>query len=102
MVATSFIHKCREEIIAAFTSFDLKPPEFLLAGPKGQEFLAATFFLQGREHRIEIAADIPMLYVGDRRLECYLREEFASEEAMAKAFALRLKRLLSGGSWDDS
>lgn len=72
----------------------------LLCGPLGSEFLTARFSLAGQEHRIEIAADIPMLYVGDRRLECYLAEEFVSEEALAMAFAGRLKRLMAGGSWD--
>ena len=100
MVVTSFMKRCREDVAAVFVSLDLTQPEFLLSGPPGHEFFAATFLLEGQEHRIEIATDIPMLYVGDRRLECYLREEFVSEEALAMAFAGRLRRLLAGGSWD--
>lgn len=101
MVATPFMVTCQEEVSKAFGSVRLDPPEFSLAGVGEQEFLTATFVLNGEQHRIEIAKDIPMLYVSDRRLECYMPEEFANEAALARAFGIRLRRLLSGGSWTD-
>jgi hypothetical protein len=100
MVATSLMIKCRDEVVASFMSLGLEPPTFLISGPRGYEFLLGIFHLSGQEHRIELAVDIPMLYVGDRRLECYLSEEFASEDSLAKGFARRLKRLLTGGTWE--
>jgi hypothetical protein len=101
MVAPTFVDRCRDAVALVFQSEGFEAPHFSASDTGDQEFWVATFRLRGEEHRIEIARDLPMLYVGNRRLECYLPEEFENQDALIKGFAARLRRLLSGGSWGD-
>jgi hypothetical protein len=39
------------------------------------------------------------MHKGERYFECYMQEEFVSEQALIEGFAVRLDRYLSGGPW---
>lgn len=60
----------------------------------------ARIDFKGRQHKIEVYEDGPVMLSGEQLFEPYLREEFDSEEALREGFATRLDRYLGGGEWE--
>lgn len=99
-LATSkdFKVRCRDRVLEVFASLGGEAPTFrALRGDL--EYLSGDFQHEGRTYTIEIYDENVLVQEGKHRYECYLREEWVSEESLLNGFASRLTRLLSGGPW---
>jgi hypothetical protein len=52
-----------------------------------------------KEYVVAIYDDEINIVQGPNLYECFLPDEFGSDEALVESFATRLRRLLSGGDW---
>lgn len=95
---TVFQRACIQKIGEVFSRQGLDAPPFV-RGEGSSGWYWATFSLNGQEHRIEVYPDIVVMHRGESYFECYMDEEWASEEALIQGFATRLDRYLSGGPW---
>ncbi|HKI00414.1 MAG TPA: hypothetical protein VKK31_00395 [Thermoanaerobaculia bacterium] len=95
---TAFQQACIQRIEEVFSRHHLEAPSFM-QGEGSSGWYWATFSLKGQEHRIEVYPDIVVMHRGESYFECYMDEEWKSEEALIEGFAIRLDRYLSGGSW---
>ena len=84
-------------------------PQFEELSLGSELWLGATFTFRGVPHDVGIHADDRRgndvnMYAGEQReqlYECFLRGEYATDEALIESFAKRLDRYLSGQAWDD-
>lgn len=95
---TTFQQTCILRIQEVFSRHKLEVPLFI-PGEGSFGWYWATFSLEGQEHRIEVYPDIVVMHRGESYFECYMDEEWKSEEALIAGFATRLDRYLSGGPW---
>lgn len=95
---TAFQQTCIQRLGEVFSRHDLDAPSFV-RGEGSSGWYWATFSLNGQEHRIEVYPDIVVMHRGESYFECYMDEEWKSEETLVEGFATRLDRYLSGGPW---
>jgi hypothetical protein len=95
---TAFQQACIQRIGEVFSRHHLETPPFI-RGEGSAGWYWATFSLEGQEHRIEVYPDIVVMHRDESYFECYMDEEWKSEEALIEGFATRLDRYLSGGPW---
>jgi len=97
-LSAGFGDKCKDRIIGTFSRLGLTVPVF---EPRIGElpYLAGEFVHAGRKYRIEIYDKNVVMHEGPHYYECYMREEWKSEEGLVSGFVARLERLLSGGTW---
>ena len=95
---TDFQKDCIQRIGEVFSRHHLEPPTFV-RGEGSSGWYWAIFSLNAQEHRIEVYPNIVVMHRGESYFECYMDEEWKSEEALIEGFATRLDRYLSGGSW---
>ena len=98
MELTAFQKGCIQRIQEVFSRHALDAPSFV-PGEGSSGWYWATFSRNGQEHRIEVYPDIVVMHRGESYFECYMDEEWTSEEALIQGFATRLDRYLSGGPW---
>jgi hypothetical protein len=58
-----------------------------------------SFFFNGEEHVLSVYEENINLTQGPNLYECYMPEEFESDETLIEGFAARFKRYLLGGEW---
>jgi hypothetical protein len=95
---TDFQRVCLQRIAEVFSTHHLEEPSFV-RGEGSSGWYWATFLFDGQEHRIEVYPDNVVMHRGESHFECYMDEEWKSEEALIEGFATRLDRYLSGGPW---
>lgn len=95
---TDFQKTCIQRIGEVFSRHHIETPQFV-RGEGSSGWYQATFPLNGQEHRIEVYPDIVVMHRGESYFECYMDEEWKSEDALIEGFATRLDRYLSGGPW---
>jgi hypothetical protein len=95
----TFKDRCRDRILTVFSALHLQAPSFEQRYGTGS--LAGDFEIGGTPHEIEIYGEGVVMHSGRHAYECYMPKELRSEEALIEAFAGRLTRLLSGGTWEE-
>jgi hypothetical protein len=94
-----FQQKCVARLLEVFVENGLDEVRFERRS-NGLNWFAAEFTLKGRQHTVGVYERDVTMTAGDSLFECYMRHEFASEEALIESFAARLDRYLSGGPWE--
>lgn len=92
-----FRSNSRERIFSVFSSVGTVAPTF--DDSPGERYLIGQFELRQVPHTIEIYDDTIVMHAGKHLFECYMPEEYRTEESYISGFASRLGRYLRGEEW---